>query len=232
MLSVRHIDARNFASGNALVEPLALVRNTLSLLSGGSRQSFGDGEVSRKAFDFLCQSCHDLDIGFNSVCYRKRIIHRDRLWIADFLLIRHLSIPLSSDSSKKAELADCFSDRFVDCSGDEFYRQLEIHLSEGNFQREWHLFFWRCLWLSSHWTVTKTLNQYLIFFTPSGVEAVRFFICKKLRYIWDVQSSSFTKLKGLDENVPSFTIHKQKPMSEYTRSVRWGWLSSVFCFFG
>lgn len=49
---------------------------------------------------------------------------------------------------------------------------------------------------------------------------VRFFICKKLRYIWDTESMSFTKLKGLDENVPSLTIHKQKAISDFTRTVR------------
>lgn len=49
---------------------------------------------------------------------------------------------------------------------------------------------------------------------------MRFFVCKKLRYIWDVDSMSFTKLKGLDENVPSVTIHKQKGISDFTRNIR------------
>lgn len=52
------------------------------------------------------------------------------------------------------------------------------------------------------------------------VEYVRFFICKKLRYVWDVESMSFTKLMGLDLNVPSVTIHKQRGISDFTRSIR------------
>lgn len=54
----------------------------------------------------------------------------------------------------------------------------------------------------------------------SGVDTVKYFVCKKLRYIWDVETSSFTKLKGLDVNVPSMTIHKQKPISDFTRGIR------------
>ncbi|XP_070508249.1 polyamine-transporting ATPase 13A3 isoform X2 [Chironomus tepperi] len=52
------------------------------------------------------------------------------------------------------------------------------------------------------------------------VESVRLFICKKLRYIWEVDSSSFVKLRGLDENVPSVTIHKHRGISDLTRSIR------------
>lgn len=53
-----------------------------------------------------------------------------------------------------------------------------------------------------------------------GVESVRFFVCKKLRYIWDVESLSFTKLKGLDVDVPSMTIHKQQAVPSFTRNIR------------
>lgn len=49
---------------------------------------------------------------------------------------------------------------------------------------------------------------------------MRFFVCKKLRYIWDVESLSFTKLKGLDVDVPSMTIHKQQAVSSFTRNIR------------
>ena len=52
------------------------------------------------------------------------------------------------------------------------------------------------------------------------MDSVRYFICKKLRYIWDVQSSSFCKLKGLDVNVPSLILHRQKGISNYTRNRR------------
>lgn len=38
--------------------------------------------------------------------------------------------------------------------------------------------------------------------------------------MWDAESMSFTKLKGLDVNVPSLTIHKQKAISSFTRNIR------------
>lgn len=62
--------------------------------------------------------------------------------------------------------------------------------------------------------------SYLLVYIFLDVDTVRLFICKKLRYIWDVDSASFVKLKGLDENVPSMTIHKQKGISDLTRSIR------------
>jgi hypothetical protein len=42
------------------------------------------------------------------------------------------------DSVKNAELEECFSERFIasDCEDDESHRQLEIHLSDGKFQRK------------------------------------------------------------------------------------------------
>ncbi|CAO1416273.1 unnamed protein product [Diamesa hyperborea] len=52
------------------------------------------------------------------------------------------------------------------------------------------------------------------------VDSVRFFICKKLRYIWDVDSLSFCKLKGLDVDVPSVMIHRLKGISNYIRAIR------------
>ncbi|XP_036234202.1 polyamine-transporting ATPase 13A3 isoform X2 [Bactrocera oleae] len=39
---------------------------------------------------------------------------------------------------------------------------------------------------------------------------VRMFNCKQLRYVWDNQSQSFNKLKGLDVNVSSAYFHQQK----------------------
>lgn len=61
---------------------------------------------------------------------------------------------------------------------------------------------------------------FLNFDLLEGVETVRYFNCKKLRYVWDAESMSFTKLKGLDVNVPSLTIHKQKAISSFTRNIR------------
>lgn len=48
-----------------------------------------------------------------------------------------------SDSVKKAELDECFSERFTEHANDfdnEFYRQLEFHLSDGKFQREFPVY--------------------------------------------------------------------------------------------
>lgn len=69
----------------------------------------------------------------DSIRYVAKIIHEhDELSkLPIFLLLVRFS-----DVSKKAELEACFSERFIECSGDEFYRQLEIHLSDGNFQRK------------------------------------------------------------------------------------------------
>lgn len=41
-----------------------------------------------------------------------------------------------SDAIRKDELDNCFCERYTEGSDIEPYRQLEIHLSEGNFQRE------------------------------------------------------------------------------------------------
>ena len=49
---------------------------------------------------------------------------------------------LFSESIKKAELDECFSERFSSNDFDnEFCRHLEIHLSGGNFQREFVVLF-------------------------------------------------------------------------------------------
>lgn len=42
------------------------------------------------------------------------------------------------ETSRTAELEECFSERFTGCSDDFDHdnRKLEIHLSGGNFQRE------------------------------------------------------------------------------------------------
>lgn len=114
-----------------------------------------------------------------------------------------------SESIKNADLNECFSERYTSLDND-FNRQLEIHLSDGKFQRR----------------MTKKIEfsgLYLIFLFSIfliEVESVRLFICKKLRYIWDVDTSSFVKLRGLDENVPSVTIHKHRGISDLTRSIR------------
>lgn len=55
--------------------------------------------------------------------------------VADFLI--NFNFQICRDSIKNAELTECFSERFTsnDMECDE-NRQLEIHLSDGKFQRE------------------------------------------------------------------------------------------------
>ncbi|XP_019524963.3 polyamine-transporting ATPase 13A3-like [Aedes albopictus] len=49
---------------------------------------------------------------------------------------------------------------------------------------------------------------------------IRFFSCKKLRYIWNKNSKRFVKLTGLDVRVPSVTIHHTKGLSVYEQNIR------------
>lgn len=51
-------------------------------------------------------------------------------------------------------------------------------------------------------------------------DTVRLFRCKQLRYIWDDQTRSFQKLKGLDVNVPSKYLHQRKGLSRLEESAR------------
>lgn len=57
------------------------------------------------------------------------------------------------------------------------------------------------------------------------MDSIRLFKCKQLRYIWDSQTYSFTKLKGLDTNVPSTILHQQYGLSsidQYARRLVYG----------
>lgn len=58
------------------------------------------------------------------------------------------------------------------------------------------------------------------------IDSVRLFKCKQLRYVWDAQTSTFTKLKGLDFNVPSVVLHQQKGLTkddQYARRLVYGY---------
>ncbi|XP_058466669.1 polyamine-transporting ATPase 13A3 [Malaya genurostris] len=52
------------------------------------------------------------------------------------------------------------------------------------------------------------------------VSSIRFFTCKKLRYIWNSESKRFLKLTGLDVDVPSVVLHHNKGLSLYEQSIR------------
>ena len=57
------------------------------------------------------------------------------------------------------------------------------------------------------------------------MESIRIFKVKQLRYVWDVQSSAFVKLRGLDTNVPSVFLHQQKGLTkddQYARRLVYG----------
>lgn len=46
------------------------------------------------------------------------------------------------------------------------------------------------------------------------------FQCKHIRYIWDEQTFSFVKLKGLDVDVPLLLLHQLKALDAETRNAR------------
>lgn len=50
--------------------------------------------------------------------------------------------------------------------------------------------------------------------------SIRYFSCKKLRYIWSDTCKRFVKLRGLDVDVPSVTIHHNKGLSKYEQNIR------------
>ncbi|XP_055595755.1 polyamine-transporting ATPase 13A3 [Uranotaenia lowii] len=52
------------------------------------------------------------------------------------------------------------------------------------------------------------------------VTSIRYFSCKKLRYIWNQETNKFVKLKGLDVEVPSVAIHQNKGLSGYEQNIR------------
>lgn len=58
------------------------------------------------------------------------------------------------------------------------------------------------------------------------MDSIRIFKCKQLRYVWDAQTNSFVKLKGLDSNVPSIVLHQQKGLTkadQYARRLVYGY---------
>jgi E1-E2 ATPase len=114
---------------------------------------------------------------------------------------------------RKADLDECFSETSPE-QAERCHSLLEIHLSNGVFQRK---------------PLFTFISNYFSYIDFPGVDSVRYFICKKLRYIWDTESQNFTKLKGLDENVPSLTIHKHKAISDLTRNVRYFIFKIPFC---
>lgn len=51
------------------------------------------------------------------------------------------------------------------------------------------------------------------------------FKCKQLRYVWDEQHGRFSKLKGLDTNVPSVQLHQHAGLTadeQYARRLVYG----------
>lgn len=52
------------------------------------------------------------------------------------------------------------------------------------------------------------------------MESLRIFRCKQLRYIWDTETHSFVKLKGLDVEVPTMLLHQLKGLSMHEQYIR------------
>jgi len=46
------------------------------------------------------------------------------------------------------------------------------------------------------------------------------FSCKKLTYIWDPDRSEFVKLRGLDTDVPTSTLHQAQGLSSHEQYMR------------
>jgi cation-transporting ATPase 13A3/4/5 len=46
------------------------------------------------------------------------------------------------------------------------------------------------------------------------------FSCKKLTYIWDPDRSEFVKLRGLDIDVPTSTLHQAQGLSSHEQYMR------------
>ncbi|XP_062562628.1 polyamine-transporting ATPase 13A3 [Armigeres subalbatus] len=71
----------------------------------------------------------------------------------------------------------------------------------------------------------QQINPFQVAFHQSGgkflhYSEIRFFSCKKLRYIWNKESKRFLKLTGMDVNVPSVSIHHTKGLSVYEQNIR------------
>lgn len=62
--------------------------------------------------------------------------------------------------------------------------------------------------------------NFFVFFFFTVLDSIRIFKCKQLRYVWDDQSASFTKLRGLDDNVPSVVLHQHKGLMASDQSAR------------
>ncbi|XP_035903591.1 probable cation-transporting ATPase 13A5 isoform X1 [Anopheles stephensi] len=71
----------------------------------------------------------------------------------------------------------------------------------------------------------RSLDPFQVAYHRSGgrfehASTMRYFCCKKLRYIWCDLSKRFIKLQGLDVEVPSVLIHHTKGLSKYEQSIR------------
>ncbi|XP_061510158.1 polyamine-transporting ATPase 13A3 isoform X1 [Anopheles gambiae] len=71
----------------------------------------------------------------------------------------------------------------------------------------------------------RTLDPFQVAYHRTGgrfehASTMRYFSCKKLRYIWCDQAKKFVKLQGLDVEVPSVLIHHTKGLSVYEQSIR------------
>lgn len=105
------------------------------------------------------------------------------------------------------------------------FRQGISSVSKSRFRYRWQgcsAISAQCCSCSLALNFEAVLRTYLFF---PDFESVRLFRCKQLRYIWDEQTQTFHKLKGLDMNVPARYLHQRKGLScseEYARRLVYG----------
>lgn len=59
------------------------------------------------------------------------------------------------------------------------------------------------------------------------VDTVRYFSCRKIRFIWDPDLSQFYRLNGLDNEVPTSYFHQEKGLSSLEQYLRYDSLSTT-----
>jgi len=62
--------------------------------------------------------------------------------------------------------------------------------------------------------------ELICFVLFAEVEEIRLFTCKKVRYLWDADGAQFIRLRGLDWQTSTATLHKQRGLSESEQLVR------------
>lgn len=54
----------------------------------------------------------------------------------------------------------------------------------------------------------------IVFFLFVETDNVRYFVFKKLKFVWKSEKKNFIKLRGLDKDIPGTILQDQKGLSE------------------